>query len=79
MAYKKSQQDLVDWTKEDWGTASGKKSSETGERYLPRDSRDMLGGDVGKKRKHPGAKKVPYTEAEKRAYRAGTIRRARSA
>ncbi len=31
----KAQKDLSKWTKEDWGTKSGKKSSETGERYLP--------------------------------------------
>ena len=35
MALKKSQQSLADWTKEDWGTKSGKPSSKTGERYLP--------------------------------------------
>ena len=32
----KPQQSLKDWTKADWGTKSGKKSSETGERYLPK-------------------------------------------
>ena len=32
---KKSQKSLKDWGKQDWGTKSGKKSSETGERYLP--------------------------------------------
>ena len=32
----KSQKSLSKWTKEDWGTKSGKKSSETGERYLPK-------------------------------------------
>jgi hypothetical protein len=32
---KKPQQSLKDWTKADWRTKSGKKSSETGERYLP--------------------------------------------
>lgn len=79
MAYKKSQQDLVDWTDEDWGTMSGEKSSKTGERYLPSKSRDILGKDAGKKKKHPGADKVPYTEAEARAYRAGKIKRARRA
>ena len=35
MALKKSQRSLRAWTKQDWGTKSGKKSSETGERYLP--------------------------------------------
>ena len=31
----KSQQSLRAWTKQKWRTKSGKKSSETGERYLP--------------------------------------------
>ena len=35
MALAKSQQSLKKWTKQKWGTKSGKKSSETGERYLP--------------------------------------------
>ena len=32
---KKSQRSLANWTKQKWRTKSGKKSSETGERYLP--------------------------------------------
>lgn len=35
MALKKSQKSLKKWAKEKWRTKSGKKSSETGERYLP--------------------------------------------
>jgi len=35
MALKKSQRSLKDWTKQKWRTKSGKKSSKTGERYLP--------------------------------------------
>ena len=35
MALAKSQKSLKSWTKQDWRTKSGKKSSETGERYLP--------------------------------------------
>jgi hypothetical protein len=35
MALKKTQQSLKDWTKQKWRTKSGKKSSKTGERYLP--------------------------------------------
>tara|TARA_R100001163_G_C4949816_1_gene118058 strand:+ start:54 stop:293 length:240 start_codon:yes stop_codon:yes gene_type:complete len=35
MALSKSQQSLRKWTKQKWRTKSGKKSSETGERYLP--------------------------------------------
>ena len=32
---KKSQRSLANWSKQKWRTKSGKKSSETGERYLP--------------------------------------------
>jgi len=32
---KAPQKSLKDWTDQKWGTKSGKKSSETGERYLP--------------------------------------------
>jgi|TARA_R100000322_G_C5406858_1_gene182811 hypothetical protein len=35
MALKKSQKSLKDWTAQKWRTKSGKKSSKTGERYLP--------------------------------------------
>jgi hypothetical protein len=46
MALKKSQQSLKDWTKEDWGTKSGKPSTQgpkaTGERYLPKKAREAL-------------------------------------
>ena len=35
MALKKSQKSLKRWTKQKWRTASGKKSSETGEVYAP--------------------------------------------
>jgi len=35
MALKKSQKSLKAWSKQKWRTKSGKKSSETGERYLP--------------------------------------------
>ena len=35
MALKKSQKSLKKWTEQKWRTKSGKKSSETGERYLP--------------------------------------------
>jgi len=36
MSKAKSQESLDNWTKQEWGTKSGKKSSETGERYLPK-------------------------------------------
>ena len=32
---KKPQKSLLNWGKQKWRTKSGKKSSETGERYLP--------------------------------------------
>ena len=35
MALAKSQRSLRAWTEQKWRTKSGKKSSETGERYLP--------------------------------------------
>ena len=35
MALKKSQKSLKHWTDQKWRTASGKKSSETGEVYAP--------------------------------------------
>ena len=42
----KAQKDLSKWTKEDWGTKSGKNSTQgkdaTGERYLPKKARDKL-------------------------------------
>ncbi len=35
MPLKKPQQSLKEWGRQKWRTKSGKKSSETGERYLP--------------------------------------------
>tara|TARA_R110002012_G_scaffold110155_1_gene254464 strand:- start:936 stop:1181 length:246 start_codon:yes stop_codon:yes gene_type:complete len=42
MAKAKSQQSLEKWTKQEWGTKSGKPSAKTGERYLPRKAIDSL-------------------------------------
>jgi|TARA_B110000908_G_scaffold166680_2_gene218227 hypothetical protein len=46
MAKAKSQKSLSKWGKEDWGTKSGKPSTQgakaTGERYLPKKARDAL-------------------------------------
>lgn len=33
---------LKEWTEEEWGTKSGKRSKDTGERYLPKKARDAL-------------------------------------
>ena len=42
MTLAKSQKSLKAWSKQNWGTKSGKKSSETGERYLPKKAREAL-------------------------------------
>lgn len=36
---------LQQWTEEEWGTKSGRKSLETGERYLPKAARERLSPD----------------------------------
>ena len=56
---KKSQKSLKKWTKQDWGTKSGKPSTQgakaTGERYLPKKARQAL-----------SAKEYAATSAKKR-------------
>jgi hypothetical protein len=42
---RKADNSLARWTKEEWGTASGKPSGETGERYLPKAARQRLTKD----------------------------------
>jgi hypothetical protein len=46
MSLKKPQKSLKKWTKEEWGTKSGKPSTQgpkaTGERYLPKKARQSL-------------------------------------
>ena len=42
MSKAKSQQSLDKWSKQEWGTKSGKPSAKTGERYLPRKAIDSL-------------------------------------
>jgi hypothetical protein len=46
MALRKPQKSLKKWTKEEWGTKSGKPSTQgkkaTGERYLPKKAREAL-------------------------------------
>ena len=60
MALKKSQRSLRAWTKQKWGTKSGKNSTQgkkaTGERYLPKRARAAL-----------SAKEYARTSAKKRA------------
>ena len=56
----KAQKSLSKWTKEDWGTKSGKPSTQgpkaTGERYLPKKARESL-----------SSKEYAATSAKKRA------------
>ena len=60
MALAKSQKSLKNWGKEEWGTKSGKNSTQgkkaTGERYLPKKARESLSD-----------KEYPRTTAKKRA------------
>jgi len=75
MALKKSQKSLKNWTKQKWRTKSGKKSSETGERYLPEKAIKSLSASeyaAGTRRKRKAMKqgktKAKYTEAEAKAF-----------
>ena len=76
----KSQKSLSKWTKEDWGTKSGKPSTQgpkaTGERYLPKKARAKLSAAEYKAtsdKKRAGTKAgkqfVPNTPAAKKASR----------
>ena len=40
---------LRQWQEEDWGTKSGKKSKDTGERYLPKEAREGLSDEEYKR------------------------------
>jgi len=61
MAKKKQQKSLDRWTKQKWTTASGKKSSETGEVYAPKKT-------IAKLKSTPaGRKKLAAANAKKRA------------
>jgi hypothetical protein len=42
MPKRRSQRSLDNWTREKWGTKSGKPSLKTGERYLPEAAREAL-------------------------------------
>lgn len=62
----KAQKNLSKWTKEDWGTKSGKPSTQgpnaTGERYLPKKARESLSS---KEYSATSAKKRKDTKAGK--------------
>ena len=74
MALKKSQKSLKKWTKEEWGTKSGKPSTQgkkaTGERYLPKAARAALStkqyaATTAKKRKDTQAGKQHSSQPKK--------------
>ena len=60
MAKTKQQKSLTRWTKQKWRTASGKKSSETGEVYAPSKTISKL------KSTKSGKKKLAAANAKKR-------------
>ena len=75
MPLKKSQKSLKNWTKQKWRTKSGKKSAETGERYLPEAAIKSLSSAqyaAGTKRKRKatasGKQRAKYTKAERAAF-----------
>jgi len=79
---KSSSNKLKKWSKQDWGTSSGKKSSETGERYLPRAARKLLtksqraaGNRAKRKATRAGKQRAKYTPAERRAFIRATRRK----
>jgi hypothetical protein len=79
---KKSQQSLKDWSKQDWGTKSGKKSSDTGERYLPKKAREALSDSeyaatTAKKRKDKAAGKQHSKQPDKIADKTKKFRMAK--
>jgi len=74
MALKKSQKSLKKWTKEEWGTKSGKPSTQgkkaSGERYLPKKARKALStkeyaATTAKKRKDTKAGKQHSSQPKK--------------
>jgi hypothetical protein len=79
---KKSQQSLKDWSKQDWGTKSGKKSSDTGERYLPKKARESLSDSeyaatTAAKRKDKAAGKQHSKQPKKIAQKTANFRMAK--
>ena len=67
---KKPQESLKKWGEQDWGTKSGKKSSDTGERYLPKKARESLSDSEyaatsAKKRKDKAAGKQHSAQPKK--------------
>ena len=65
MALKKSQKSLKKWTKQKWRTASGKKSSETGEVYAPAKKIKKLKSTAAGRRKLAAANKKKRAATKK--------------
>ena len=79
---KKPQQSLKSWEDQDWGTKSGKKSSETGERYLPKKAREALSDSeyaatTAAKRKDKAAGKQHSKQPKKIAEKTAKFRMAK--
>ena len=79
---KKPQESLKKWGEQDWGTKSGKKSSETGERYLPKKAREALSDSEyaatsAKKRKDKAAGKQHSKQPKKIAEKTAKYRMAK--
>ena len=79
---KKPQQSLKSWGDQDWGTKSGKKSSETGERYLPKKAREALSDSeyastTAAKRKDKAAGKQHSKQPKKIAEKTAKFRMAK--
>ena len=77
---KKPQESLKKWGEQDWGTKSGKKSSETGERYLPKKARESLSDSEyaatsAKKRKDKAAGKQHSAQPKKIAEKTARYRK----
>ena len=79
---KKPQKSLKKWGEQDWGTKSGKKSSDTGERYLPKKARESLSDSEyaatsAKKRKDKAAGKQHSAQPKKIAEKTAKFRMAK--
>ncbi len=77
---KQADNSLSAWTREEWGTASGKPSGETGERYLPKQARQHLtkqevARSTAKKRRDTKAGKQFSAQPEDVARKASAARK----
>lgn len=80
MALAKPQKSLKKWTKQEWGTKSGKPSAKTGERYLPKEAIKALtpaqyAATTAKKKKDTKAGKQHSAQPKKIAKKTGSYRK----